>query len=197
MQLLFIDIASNNAVIACVSENAVIAHHAVDSRIGDHELIPLIETLLKEAKWSYDDLTHIACVTGPGGFTSLRVGVTCANVLADQLKIPSEGIHLSDLYAARTENKDALWLHSTKKDSLFIKGDSWNEPTHVTIDELTSKKISSTHFMGELIPEHKTLVADMRLQEESLRGREEILPGFLDGLSYDATLIYPWYGRGW
>ena len=101
--ILFIDLASNHGTLACVAEDRTVALHSIDHRIGDHELIPVLEALLKKAKWQYTDLTHIACVTGPGGFTSLRSGVTLANTLSDQLQIPLCGIHLSDVYAARVE----------------------------------------------------------------------------------------------
>src|SRR5260221_569253 len=69
-----------------------------------------------------DGDAKIACVLGPGGFTSLRVAVGLTNALAGTLDIPSCGIHLSDLYAALSMEKDFLWLHSTKKKELFARG---------------------------------------------------------------------------
>src|SRR3989338_1021714 len=119
MNVLFLDIASHQGLIACVSDDAVIESMPVDHRIDDAQLIPTIESTLKKAKWDFRDLTNIACVVGPGGFTSLRVAVAAANTIADQLQIPAVGIHLSDVYAARCNGEQCIWFHSTKKDFLF------------------------------------------------------------------------------
>ena len=121
VKYLFLDIASHQGCIACADDMSTVASVPCTSRIADHDLIALIEQVLKQAAWSYQDLTHIACVVGPGGFTSLRVAVTFTNVLADQLGIPAAGVHLSDLYGARVPHSQFLWLHSTKKQELFAR----------------------------------------------------------------------------
>lgn len=51
-------------------------------------LLPSLETLLKEEKFS---LEYIAVGTGPGSFTGTRVGVTVAQTLSFALKIPLVG----------------------------------------------------------------------------------------------------------
>jgi len=102
MRYLFLDLASHSGLLACVEDQTIKASEPVDHRIGDHELIPLFEKTLDAAGWKAADLTHIACVIGPGGFMSLRVAVAFANTLIHQLKIPGAGIHLSDLCAARS-----------------------------------------------------------------------------------------------
>ena len=207
MHTLFLDLASHNGFLAAVTADAVVASHAVDHRIGDHELIPLIETVLSEAGWTYADLTHVACVTGPGGFTSLRVAVTCANVLADQLRIPSAGVHLSELYRERSavsdQRSDVYWLHSTKKDQLFVRGGQWKEPSLVVLADFLQSCPKKLSWCGELIDEHRKAIADvadmvsLSNHESPLRNIEEILPAFLAGLHYERKPLEPWYGRGW
>lgn len=163
MKVLFLNFASHSdvptegACIACVDDAKTVALMPIDHRMSDDQLMPAIESLLKEAGWRYSDLTNIACVVGPGGFTSLRMAVSLANILADQLQIPVAGIHLSDLYESRVlshesrenekshdsqlETHDFTWFHSTKKTALFVRtfgiADSqWTEPTFVPIDEI-------------------------------------------------------------
>lgn len=160
MRILFLDLASHSvlpyegACIACVTEEATEAIRFIDHHIADDGLIPQFDAVLREAGWKERHLTHVACVTGPGGFTSLRMAVTFANVLADELNIPAAGVHLSDLYAARTgsfglqasgfENTNHsthsrltahgsrpssfLWIHATKKQELFVRGFGSFEP---------------------------------------------------------------------
>ncbi|MBI1934192.1 hypothetical protein HYS30_00845 [Candidatus Peregrinibacteria bacterium] len=169
MRILFLNVASHSGLLACSTEERVLVQRAIDHRIGDHELVPLIEDTLHEAGWSYKDITHLACVIGPGGFTSLRVGVSCINALSWALKIPSTGIHLSDLYGARMpppltpppsagegeqppsppqggrgQGMGALWFHSTKRTELFVRGfgdfaKEWPEPRCTTLEDLVSE----------------------------------------------------------
>lgn len=47
-----------------------------------------IEALLKSQNKTLQDLEGIVCFRGPGSFTGLRIGLTVANTLATELKIP-------------------------------------------------------------------------------------------------------------
>lgn len=188
MKCLFIDLASKNAVLACV-DSSVQALETSSERLSEDMVIPLFDRVLKEAKWQPSDITHIACVIGPGGFTGLRTGVTFANTLADQLNIPSVGIHLCDLYRARTDNSAVYWMHSTKKDQLFVCGGQWKEPTLI---ELNS--IPCGDWMGELIEEHKKASG---AEQISLKKLEDVLPELVSSLDYSTEILHPWYGRGW
>ncbi len=208
MRILFLDLASNSqtpnqgASIACVTEKKTESIRFVDHRIGDGGLMPLLDEVLKEAGWTDRDLTHVACVTGPGGFTSLRVAVTLANVYSDQLNIPVAGVHLSDLYKERVvgSGERVVWLHSTKKTQLFARsfGDGpWSEPTLLSIDELLAQFPDSASIIGEILPEHREAIAAKHPTYPSITSLPDALPSFLSGQRYDRTQIVPWYGRGW
>ena len=197
VKTLFIDIASHDAVIACIDQT-IISQQSAHHRIRDDELVSLIEEVLKDAGWEYQNLDRIACVVGPGGFTSLRIAVTSANVLSDQLGIPSVGVHLSELYFARVGGGGlgggAFWIHSTKKNEVFISGGSWKEPQHITLDELTKNLPSDSMWTGELIDEHQDAIKNQKAQLQPL---DEILPSFLAHLTYEKQILKPWYGRSW
>lgn len=196
MKTLFLDLASHDALIALCDETSVLASESVHARIADHELLPMIEKVC-----DFDDLDRLACIVGPGGFTSLRVAVTCANVLADQLGVSSAGVHLSDLYGARIETRNQKsdtthWLHSTQKDKLFIRGTDYEDPTLISVEELSSFQfpMSNFHWCGELIDEHKAIVQSDPID---LLPISEVLPLFLATQDYQKKLLIPWYGRGW
>lgn len=63
------------------------------------KLLPAIRKLLRANRQTFQDLTLLVVVTGPGRFTSTRVAVTVANTLAELLQIPILGIDRLQLLA--------------------------------------------------------------------------------------------------
>lgn len=219
MKILFLDLASNSispnegACVACVTDKETVAIKFVDHRIGDDGIVPLITSVMDESGWTQKELTHIACVNGPGGFTSLRMAVALANVYADQLRLPVAAVHLSDLWAARiSSDKEAtsgqrlvangyplpaIWLHSTKKTQLFIRGGDWQEATLISLEDLAMQLPEGAHVTGEILAEHRAAIAVKNPVFIDAQPIAEILPAFLSSHSYTEGSITPWYGRGW
>ncbi|MBU0766297.1 tRNA (adenosine(37)-N6)-threonylcarbamoyltransferase complex dimerization subunit type 1 TsaB [Patescibacteria group bacterium] len=197
MNCLFIDIASHDGFIALASEREVIVSREVTTRIRDHELVPLVEELLDEAGWKYEDLTNIACVIGPGGFTSLRVAVSFANTLIDQLGIEGVGVHLSEILGCRVRDRvrDTYWVHATKRDSLFVKGGEWTEPTLVTLEEFSEKVPRGAEWMGELLDEQIKALDSKQLKKAEIEPITQILPQLISQQRFESKPLEPWYGR--
>ena len=65
-------------------------------RRQSEKLLPLISAFLKQKKAKLKDVKGIAAVSGPGGFTSLRIGIVCANALAYALGVPAVGVAKSE-----------------------------------------------------------------------------------------------------
>lgn len=55
---------------------------------GSQVLIPLIVKVLKSQNLDLGNLSAVEVNCGPGSFTGLRVGVSCANALGFALKVP-------------------------------------------------------------------------------------------------------------
>jgi tRNA threonylcarbamoyl adenosine modification protein YeaZ len=198
MHCLFFDIASHNATFAVVDDDSVIALRSIEGVVSDDALPTHVEEVLKEASLSYEDITHIACVKGPGGFTSLRVAVTFANVLANQLCVPLAGVHLADLYTSRVSNNDAIWIHSTKRQEVFVQGTTkWPEPTHVILEDALEALKGESLWCGELIPDHTQAIENIGLREAALLPIQEVLPKIVSSLPYSKEQLQPWYGREW
>lgn len=73
-------------------------HKSIEApRQQSEKLLLNIERLLKNNKASLKKLNGVIVITGPGSFTSLRIGLASANTLGYVLNIPVIGISLKEL----------------------------------------------------------------------------------------------------
>lgn len=196
MDTLFLDFCSHKKLLALVRDGATVAESALQDHTDEASVMPAIEDLVTKAGRTLHDIGRIAAVTGPGGFMSQRVGLAVANALAWSLKVPIGGVHLSEVYGARVSG-DALWIHSTKKQLLFVRGlgkfaKTWPEPITITLDELSAIKKGS--YVGEALPE-QALVLNIK-PLETMKDITAVLPSIVEHVSYDMKPLIPWYGRG-
>lgn len=195
VNIFFLDIASKDGTLACVMSQKVVAMRTIDTKISDAQLVPLIQEVWKEAGWEPGDLTHVACVLGPGGFMSLRVGTATANALAWGLKIPSCGVHQWDLWNARSKDASAVWIHSTKKQEVFVRLPGAEESIHASLDDALNMLPSGSSWMGELLPEHVDALKAQGHERAKAQSLQDVLPSFLEAQAYAEQTLMPWYGR--
>ena len=194
MLTLFLDFGSSQHVIGLIQEDRTLVLREVAPKTDETLLMPMITELLSTQKLKAADLNRIACVTGPGGFMSLRVGVSLANTLAWSLKIPLAGIHLADLWAPRL-SQGSLWIHSTKKDLVFVRRlGNEAEPILMTIDALSQQIKKETLYVGELMDEQKKRIPLLQPEPNAL-ALTQVLPPLLKNLVYGNQSLMPWYGR--
>jgi len=82
MNILAIETATPMCSVALQAGDEVIARHELSPRGHATLLLPWIAELLAEAGLRYADLDRIAVGRGPGGFTSLRIGLSVAQGIA-------------------------------------------------------------------------------------------------------------------
>lgn len=80
-------------------EEQLALFHDINFKKQSGHLVAWIEALLKEAGIAYGDLTAISTTTGPGGFTSIRIGLATARALAFALDIHAYGFTTLQLMA--------------------------------------------------------------------------------------------------
>lgn len=201
MRTLFLNIASQDGLIAVVADDKVASEVCLHHRSTDADLAEAFRVLTAD-EWPVESLERVACVVGPGGFTSLRVACAFSNALSHFQKIPLAGIHLSDLYAAQVSSPDAWWVHSTKRDLLFLRGfgayaETVPEPILMRLEEVNQYVRAEDRWTGELIMEHRAQVDTRGLIQAEIKPLGDVLPAFLDSLAYQHQALEPWYGRGW
>ncbi len=76
------------------------AHQELTTGKQAAQLLPWIETLLAKTGLAYEDLHGFAVTTGPGGFTSIRVGLAAVRALALATRKPALGFSTLEVMAA-------------------------------------------------------------------------------------------------
>ena len=83
MKILAIDTSAKLACAALCDGKEPVALYTQNAGFTQSETaLPIIESLLKNAKCSVDDIDVFACTTGPGSFTGVRIGVSLVKGLA-------------------------------------------------------------------------------------------------------------------
>lgn len=103
------------------------------------------EKFLHESNVTWNDISAIGVVTGPGSFTGIRLGIAYAKGIAMGLKIPVVGISAFDLYLA--QNPDAFVAIDSGRGDFFVAADNL-EPQIMDIDELETKQMEWPRTVG-------------------------------------------------
>lgn len=95
----------------------------VDTKQSEN-LLKFLDRFLKLKNLKLENLEKIIVNTGPGSFTSVRIGVVLANTLSYSLKIPVLGISQKDIKT----REDILQLLDLKEENKFVKPFYYKEP---------------------------------------------------------------------
>lgn len=89
MNVLALDTSGDELSVALASGGKTREIHRLYKAPHDETLPKAVQALLKRAALKLADLDAIACASGPGRFTGIRVGMAWAAVTAWALKIPA------------------------------------------------------------------------------------------------------------
>lgn len=119
--LLLIDTASSPGRVALSGDDRFFREHPFRSpRQQAEQIFPLIRELLAERGICADALDAIAVLTGPGAFTSLRVGLTAAKGLSEALGKPLIAVSAMEAIARLAPGFPAAILLPASRGSLFL-----------------------------------------------------------------------------
>ena len=103
------------------------------------------EKFLQESDVTWNDITAIGVVTGPGSFTGIRLGIAYDKGIAMGLKIPVVGISAFDLYLA--QNPDAFVAIDSGRGDFFVAANGL-EPQTMEIEEIETKQMEWARTVG-------------------------------------------------
>ena len=109
--ILFLDTSQKEKIIIAVYARNVFKKRNLVKIKNHHseELLKNIDAFLKIHSLKARSLSGIAVVSGPGGFSSLRIGITCANTLAWALEIPVFGVAMAEFDSNEKEFRNFLF----------------------------------------------------------------------------------------
>ena len=131
MLILAFDTATGVATSALVDDGELLAERASVAKT----LLEDVDALLRQASARPSDLDALVVGTGPGSFTSTRIGLAVARGLALALEIEGAGVSTLDALAAGAEG--ALPVIDARRGEVFLPGAVAVSPDEVdTADRL-------------------------------------------------------------
>ena len=83
MKILALETSATPASVALVDEGRILASSYINTPLTHSQtLMPMVESMLKNAGVSFSDVDLLAVSAGPGSFTGVRIGVAAVKGLA-------------------------------------------------------------------------------------------------------------------
>jgi hypothetical protein len=117
MHSLFINTATKLVQVSIWKEDQCLKTDEWESQFDEAEkLLPAIQSLLKDLALSKTDISQLICCTGPGGFTSVRIGVSAINAWSYAAQVPVATVSVFDLYP-----QDSVILINANANETWVK----------------------------------------------------------------------------
>lgn len=122
--ILFIDITENKKTHLALLDMKTFKHFFFFAQSHYFErLLRSIDSIFKKKRVALADLSGIVVVKGPGKFSALRAGISCANTLAWTLQIPILGV-------TKKEEKEKNFYETLLKKMKKVKKGKWISPQY-------------------------------------------------------------------
>jgi len=128
MLVLAFDTATDVATSALLRDGDVVGERASIART----LLEDLDTLLRDADAEPVDIDAIVVGTGPGSFTSTRIGLAIARGLALALDVPAAGVSTLDALASARD--DAFPVIDARRREVFVLGPRAVEPDDMEVE---------------------------------------------------------------
>jgi tRNA threonylcarbamoyladenosine biosynthesis protein TsaB len=128
MLVLAFDTATDVATSALLEDGRVLGERTSEART----LLAAIDALLREAGAAPADVDRLVVGTGPGSFTSTRIGLAAARGLALALDLPVAGVSTLDALAAARE--EAFPVIDARRSEVFVPGPLVVAPDDLELD---------------------------------------------------------------
>jgi len=182
MRILAIDTASS-ALSAAIFEEEVIAQFGFNIGYQHSQIfMPMLETMLTNARLSLRDMSAVAVIVGPGSFTGLRIGIASAKAWGQALGLPLIPVDTLDALAYLSQAKGLICpIVEARRDevycALFKDGRRIGKNKAMTLPLLTKEIIALDEpvtFLGDALSVYREFfidgLGDKYLEDKSVKG---------------------------
>ena len=134
MLILAFDTATNIATSALVDGDAVLGERTSVART----LLEDVDALLRDASLEAEDVDALVVGTGPGSFTSTRIGLAVARGLAFALGVPVAGVSTLDALASGAPG--AYPVVDARRREVFVPGPRATRPRRLAHRTLCTRR---------------------------------------------------------
>jgi tRNA threonylcarbamoyl adenosine modification protein YeaZ len=172
VRVLGIDTATRHASIGICEDNEILVEKT-ERQVASHAalILPLVDTVLREARLDVDQLDAVAVSAGPGSFTGLRIGLSVAKGLACATAARLVGVSTLEALARTVVDRGGLiWtLLDARKGEVYAAS---FEASDGKLRRLTDDRVTVAEEIVALLPSTCTIVGDVEARYgELLRGR--------------------------
>lgn len=212
MNVLAIDTTTKRANVGVKTQDLVKVKNIDNEVTHSEKLLPLIDETLKECSISISDIDCIACTTGPGSFTGIRIGLATVKALAKSVGAKIYAIDSLSLLAQSANNSQNYKLVVSLIDAknnrayagMFLNNSSAIAVQNKYLNEIleTVSNICKKHNIGEnevlIISDNLSLLECIHEKYEKIHTAlniEKLLSQaynssvFTDYLKLDATYV--------
>ena len=186
MKVVGIETSGSIGSVAVCDGNTVVGRQTF-GKASNHgkEIVSSLETVFNEVKWKPEDIDLIAVSIGPGSYTGLRIGVTCAKTLAYGLGKPVIDVPTLDVLAENIKDdvKHICPVIDAKRKRVYActydRNNNRNKRTAdfliITPDELIDILPESTLIFGDGVAPYKEIFAqgNITIEEDEKPGIAE------------------------
>jgi tRNA threonylcarbamoyl adenosine modification protein YeaZ len=173
--LLYIDTVTQAAQLGILVDEKYSSVPFREVRSYSKDLIQIFDRAVKKAKIRPETLDAVVVITGPGSYTSIRIGVSFANAVAFSLGIPVHGITVFEAVRALTNTKAPILVEAGRENLFVAKGKS---ETVLSREALAKKKV--LNVLGfQLAPETMAALKNVHITELLALDVKKLVQSFL------------------
>ncbi|MBS4960395.1 MAG: tRNA (adenosine(37)-N6)-threonylcarbamoyltransferase complex dimerization subunit type 1 TsaB [Clostridiales bacterium] len=169
MKILAIEASGLVASVALIENDKLVAEYTINNKLTHSQTImPMIEEICNLTELELSTIDYIACSSGPGSFTGLRIGAATAKGLALGLNIPVIPVPTLDALAYNIFDTQCLIcpIMDARRQQVYTAIYEWKEddlccisdPAALPIDEIIQKAESFGRkivFLGDGVPVYR------------------------------------------
>ncbi len=200
MTILCIDTISSAAGVTLVTPEMVF-HQSLEPMQASEGIIETIDQVLNKLDPSLapplSQLSGMMVIKGPGSFTGLRVGLSVANQLAHQLKLPILGLTTDAWWRFRVPDPQVFYLQSMNRSEVYVA--DHQQASIIPLEQLFDSPQKT--WCGELKFDHLEKLPPDFSQVDELNSIESTWQKAVDH-SFDVSMprrtydvVEPFYGK--